>query len=248
MSKRLSPAAVIALKEALCQIYWYKTDLKSFVFQCVSNKPLLASINWSALKRQISSDVVDGLIASGERGLSDLTHLCVCVAEMDTFTHLERLEDGAAKAKQAKIAVEQLRTIVEPSQRKTESARAGDQRQQAEKKKVSATVAVQEKLRELLDRYRKLVVASHDPQARGYELERLMYEVFRLFDLDPKASFKSAGEQVDGGFSLDGSDYLFEGKWTASQVPLRNLSTTLRQRRTGISDSSPPSWAGRWAC
>lgn len=27
-AKRLSPAAIVALKEALCSVYWYKGDLK----------------------------------------------------------------------------------------------------------------------------------------------------------------------------------------------------------------------------
>ncbi|MBW1746566.1 MAG: hypothetical protein JRE64_11800 [Deltaproteobacteria bacterium] len=30
MTKRLSSAAIVALKEALCSIYWYKADLRSF--------------------------------------------------------------------------------------------------------------------------------------------------------------------------------------------------------------------------
>jgi hypothetical protein len=40
-----------------------------------------------------------------------------------------------------------------------------------------------------------------------------MYDLFELFDLDPKASFRNTGEQIDGAFSLDGTDYLFEAKW-----------------------------------
>lgn len=40
-----------------------------------------------------------------------------------------------------------------------------------------------------------------------------MYDIFSLFDLDPKASFRKQGEQIDGAFSLDGTDYLFEAKW-----------------------------------
>jgi len=40
-----------------------------------------------------------------------------------------------------------------------------------------------------------------------------MYDLFRLFDLDPKASFRITGEQIDGAFTLQGLDYLFEAKW-----------------------------------
>lgn len=34
-----------------------------------------------------------------------------------------------------------------------------------------------------------------------------------MFDLDPKASFRNIGEQIDGAFTLHGTDYLFEAKW-----------------------------------
>lgn len=52
---------------------------------------------------------------------------------------------------------------------------------------------------------------------RGFELERVMYDLFELFDLDPKASFRTVGEQIDGAFSLSGTDFLFEAKWRQKQ-------------------------------
>lgn len=33
MNKQLSPASLIALKEALIHIYWYKNDLRSFLLK-----------------------------------------------------------------------------------------------------------------------------------------------------------------------------------------------------------------------
>lgn len=40
-----------------------------------------------------------------------------------------------------------------------------------------------------------------------------MYDTFELFDLDPKASFRVRSEQIDGSFTFEGTDYLFEAKW-----------------------------------
>ena len=57
------------------------------------------------------------------------------------------------------------------------------------------------------------LVMSQNPQGRGFELEKIMYDLFELFDLDPKASFRNTGEQIDGAFALDGTEYLFEAKW-----------------------------------
>lgn len=41
-----------------------------------------------------------------------------------------------------------------------------------------------------------------DHRKRGFELERVMYDLFGLFDLDPKASVRITGEQIDGAFTI----------------------------------------------
>ena len=49
--------------------------------------------------------------------------------------------------------------------------------------------------------------------------------LFDLFDLDPKASFKITGEQIDGAFSFEGTDYLLEAKWQSEPVPAKELDS-----------------------
>jgi len=47
--------------------------------------------------------------------------------------------------------------------------------------------------------------------------------MFELFDLDPKASFRNTGEQIDGAFSLEGTEFLFEGKWQKDPAAIQDL-------------------------
>ena len=47
--------------------------------------------------------------------------------------------------------------------------------------------------------------------------------MFELFDLDPKASFRNTGEQLDGAFTLEGTDYLFEAKWEKNPISIKDL-------------------------
>ncbi len=54
---------------------------------------------------------------------------------------------------------------------------------------------------------------SARPQNRGYELEKLLYELFSLFKLSPSKPFKIIGEQIDGSFVLEGMDFLIEAQW-----------------------------------
>lgn len=81
---------------------------------------------------------------------------------------------------------------------------------------------VQAKIEEIKREYYQLV-SSTNPQARGFQLEKIMRELFNLFDLDPKASFKIMGEQIDGAFTFENIDYLFEGKWQQEPADIQDL-------------------------
>jgi hypothetical protein len=62
--------------------------------------------------------------------------------------------------------------------------------------------AVQEKLQGLTKDYLALLT-EQDAQGRGFKLEKILRELFELFDLDPKASFRIVGEQIDGAFTFE---------------------------------------------
>jgi len=67
------------------------------------------------------------------------------------------------------------------------------------------------------------IATSSDAPKRGYGLEKLLNELFTLFDLDPKASFKITGEQIDGAFTFKDDDYLLEAKWQKELVNAGDL-------------------------
>lgn len=224
MAKRLSPAAVIALKEALCAAYWYKGDLRGFLQQCLSNPAILAMLNWDGYKRQIASDLVDYLVRGEDKHLGDLTKLCYELCSITTFTHLQQLEGGEQKAQRARAAIAQLKTLVEPHQNVQKEHDEFKERQKQAQAKLKASAAVRQKLEDIKVRYMALVM-SPNAQGRGFELEKIMYDIFELFDLDPKASFRNTGEQIDGAFSLEGTDYLFEAKWQQEPVNGADLDT-----------------------
>ena len=148
--------------------------------------------------------------------------LCYEVTSLRSFSHLKQLDGGEQKASRAREAVQQLRQLVEPHQEKEQEEREFERRQKEREKKLKTNIAVREKLAELNARFLS-VAAGENAQSRGLALERLMYDLFELFDLDPKASFRDTGEQIDGAFSLDGTDYLFEEKWKQDLVAAGEL-------------------------
>lgn len=223
MAKQLSPVAVIALKDALCSVYWYKSDLRGFLTLCLSNPSTLNSFNWQNYKRQIASDIVDHLVAHPDAHIGDLTKICIELCKINDFSHLESLDDGPHKAEKARKAIIQLKQLVEPHQEIQKEADEIKARQELAAKKLKQNAAVRQKLEDIRNRYMTLV-SSNNPQSRGFELERVMYDLFELFDLDPKASFKNLGEQIDGAFSLEGTEYLFEAKWHSKLVAKSELA------------------------
>lgn len=81
---------------------------------------------------------------------------------------------------------------------------------------------------ELLQEYKALCTPPVDASAawmrqRGYRFERLLNGLLGSDGLDPRTSYKAAGEQIDGSFFLDGRVFLMEAKWHSTQIPASSL-------------------------
>lgn len=63
----------------------------------------------------------------------------------------------------------------------------------------------------------------NNSQQRGFKFEKFLNKLFVFFDLDPRSSFKIVGEQIDGSFTHEGTDYLLEAKWTKEAIPRAEL-------------------------
>jgi hypothetical protein len=68
------------------------------------------------------------------------------------------------------------------------------------------------RLKELYGVFGKMSL-SYDSQTRGYDLEDLVKELFNLFELRYRKSYRTECEQIDGFFSFGGFDYLVECRW-----------------------------------
>jgi hypothetical protein len=222
MRKKVAPAAIVALREALTNLYWYKGDLRSFLSSALSNPTLLGRVNWGDYKRNIVGDVVGYLERRQDEYQADLLRLMSEVARVEDFSHLSRLEGGKEKAETARAAVQALRKLTIAHEAVFEGQRQKEERRERAHEALLRTTAVRNVLEGLTKDYVELL-GSKEPQQRGYQLERIMRELFVLFDLDPRASFKLVGEQIDGAFTFEATDYLFEGKWQQEAVRAGDL-------------------------
>lgn len=62
------------------------------------------------------------------------------------------------------------------------------------------------------------LASSNEPQQRGLDFQTWLRDLFALHDLEPRGSFASTGEQIDGSIRVDGQTLLVEARWTKELV------------------------------
>ena len=108
-SHKISGSALIALKEALTNIYWIKNDLKMFVNHTINNKSFVSTLDMTKYKREIANDIVNRMSNRLDIYEEDLLLLLKAVSDMSDFSHLKKWEDADKKIKKAQESVEALR-------------------------------------------------------------------------------------------------------------------------------------------
>lgn len=223
-SKRVNASILQPLKEALSLAFWYKKDLRAFLSVVLPDVGLVSHLDWTDYKRNIVARLVDTMAGNQSIYLDELLTLILATADVTDPGHLKRVEDGERKYVEAVAALETLRGLVAPYRElRTETEEAMRRQRQDE-----ARAAIQRDIRLKLGELRELLndlTRSTDPQARGYSLEMLLNQLFALFDIDAKASFRIVGEQIDGAFTFEGTEYLFEAKWQQDKASVADLDS-----------------------
>ncbi|WP_167354772.1 restriction endonuclease [Pedobacter terrae] len=60
-------------------------------------------------------------------------------------------------------------------------------------------------------------------QSRGFKLEDLMRSILQFEELEPKASYRKIGEQMDGSFFWMGQTFIFEAKWEKNKISASSI-------------------------
>ena len=223
-TQRISASVLHPLKEALTQVFWYKKDLRAFLSACIpSATGLVAQLDWTDYKRNVVSQLVDTLAAHQEKYLDSLLDLLLAVSEITDPAHLRKVDDGERKYKDAVEALTVLRKQVEPY-RKWRTEQEDSSRRQREEQ---ARAQLQRAIREKLDELRSLLYAitTEPPQQRGYSLEKLLNRLLALYDIDAKSPFRVVGEQIDGAFTFDNTEFLFEARWRSEKAAVADFDS-----------------------
>lgn len=215
--KAFTPNVLEALTEALTKIYWYKKDLRSFLYRAGVPEAVINSADWGSYKRHVAQHIVDHLAADPASGTGLISRIIDAVVEQDSFDHLHRLDDGRLKAEEAEAAARRLKDLFGRQSVAERAARARrEKRTEAERIRQEAKTR-EHLMTELRDEFEGLA-RQDNPQNRGLKFERFLRRLFAAHDLNPRGGFASSGEQIDGSIELDGTLYLVEAKWTVGQT------------------------------
>jgi hypothetical protein len=234
--QRISANAISALRDALTAAFWFKRDLYSYAKAAVGGEPLfLAGIDWTSpdqYKRDSVNLFVDRLVRAQDEHQDVLLALLVDVAAMDDFPQLQRADEPEPKIAAARSAVARLRAVVQPYEQALMEQQADRERFQVARMDAEDRRATAQRLAELKTSY--LESMKLPAQARGFALEKLLHDMFEAFDLDPKASFRVAGEQIDGGLTFGSEYFLLEAKWQQDPTARDDLDVfSAKVRRRG---------------
>jgi hypothetical protein len=108
-SRRINPALLHPLKEALTLAFWYEPHLRAFLTSCVGDRELIAHLDWANCKPVVVAQLVDGMAADQHRHFDNLLNLALATADLTDPSHLKRIEDGDKKYADAVSAVQTLR-------------------------------------------------------------------------------------------------------------------------------------------
>lgn len=70
-----------------------------------------------------------------------------------------------------------------------------------------------------------LELSSLPSQEKGFQFEKFLNDLFKIFGLSPRSSFRLVGEQIDGSFEFHGETYLVEATWQKEPIGQEKLLT-----------------------
>lgn len=215
------PAEVIEAAVVVCGTAFYYRDRLRVLF--VSAGAPATLYDWHAIEGS-SKFVVARHAFADLAGLGESGQLVI----RRVVTELANMAKPDPTATDQQAATKAITDLREASARRrvlldVDSAeRTG--RQNAETKRLSASEARRRSLSELQTRLGGLTQSAADAQMRGYQLERLLADLFTVFELVYRPSYRLEREQIDGAFEYKGFSYLVEARWRAAAPDFGDLA------------------------
>jgi hypothetical protein len=207
------PLAVYEAVVNVCgQTLYWKSTLRTVFRRSGVAERALDKYEQQFSKFQIARHILDDLERVGAKGWIVQRRIVRELASLDGPE--DKAPDHAAGTR----ALETLRRVALKERLLVDPAEAERKQRRAE----AATEAEKRDRRSTeLQKLHELFIALHSEsnhQARGFALERLMRDLFRLYELEYNGSYRTDTDQIDGSVVLDSFTYLLEARWRENKA------------------------------
>ena len=223
MATGTTPRLIELTYEAALTAYWRKQALRQFLTGSGVSSSFLATWAHDESKRQLLDRLFPKLQTS-TAGQAAILRMARALAEMSSFPDLRDWEDEADKIRRATTAVRELRAYLKTDAAKSraeETARENRARAHEQRLQLQRANADREKLRQELEQMHRQV----GTQAGGYAFEDWFYRMLDYFEITCRRPYRTQGRQIDGALTVDGTTYLVETKFTATQTTPEDIDS-----------------------
>ncbi|MCC7054865.1 MAG: hypothetical protein IT355_16455 [Gemmatimonadaceae bacterium] len=216
MAETLPTHFLDLVANALLHSFWRKAALRAFLRRMNLKDAFLSTWHESETKRDFIYRMFPFLERS-EAGRRALQRIANELAAQTSFPDLEGWEDSAEKKKRGVEAVRALKSYLSLQRENTlnekEQAAARQRAQQMRDERIRRTSNL-DALRARLDALASRVGTSE----AGYEFQDWFYDLVDHFEVICRRPYSTAGRQIDGSVTVEGTTYLVELKFTSAQA------------------------------
>lgn len=232
MAAKITPRFIELTYEAALKSFWRKEALRKFLRSSHVADTHVASWAPEESKRDFLDRTFQKLQAS-DRGKAVIFEMSRYLSEQTTFPDLRNWEDSGQKIADASKAVAELKAYLKVQD---EEIRTEKEREEAKAKarevreRIQRSLTDKAKLQERLDKLHPSV----GTQQGGYDFQDWFYDLLDFCEIQNRRPYVTSGRQIDGSLTLDGTTYLVELKFTASQ----SGSTDIDSLRAKVEDKA----------
>ena len=223
MAAKITPRLIELTYEAALKSFWRKEALRKFLRASHVAEGFMATWASDESKRDFLDRAFQKLQAS-DRGKAVIFEIARFLSEQTTFPDLRNWEGSAQMIAEATKAVAELKAYLKSqgenirSEREREEAKA---KARDDRQKIQRSLTDKTKLQQRLDTLH-LAVGT---QQGGYDFQDWFYDLLDFCEIQNRRPYVSAGRQIDGSITFDGTTYLVELKFTGSQADATDVDS-----------------------
>ena len=223
MPAKITPRFIELTYEAALKSYWRKAALRKFLLSSHIAESHLATWAPDESKRDFLDRTFSSL-QKNDKGKAVIFEMARALSELSSFPDLRNWEDSAQKIADASKSVAELRAYLRAQDEEVRSEREREEaktRARDERSRIQRSLTDKAKLQRRLDALHPAV----GTQQGGYEFQDWFYDLLDFCEIQNRRPYVSAGRQIDGSLTLDGTTYLVELKFTASQADATDVDS-----------------------